>query len=108
MTQPAAQSQLPQFQFQVLNQQSQFQFQVLNQQFQLLPQTAVQSQLPQPHAWLSFPKITVTGYVRKIRHGIKNNCRHGMIWAAQSLHDPRTPRLGSVANLLGMIFEFLA
>ena len=94
MTQPAAQSQLPQFQFQVLNQQS-----------QLLP---VQSQLPQPHAWLSFPKITVTGYVRKIRHGIKNNCHHGMIWAAQSLHDPRTPRLGSVANLLGMIFEFLA
>ena len=43
-----------------------------------------------------------------IMHGIKQNCHQGMIWVSQGLHDPSNPELGSVANLLGMIFEFLA
>ena len=46
--------------------------------------------------------------VYKTMHGIKQNCHQGMIWVAQGLHDPSNPELGSVANLLGMIFEFLA
>ena len=46
--------------------------------------------------------------VCKTMHGIKQNCHQGMIWVAQGLHDPSNPELGSVANLLGMIFEFLA